>query len=71
MVLALFATICQLTRRSAETWIIMKLKTVSINFLFQAFSQKSSANGERRERERKKRPFLFSLSERLLPHGTG
>ena len=59
MVLALFATICQLTSRSAETWIIMKLKTGSIIFLFKAGKTKSSANGERRESEREKKDHFF------------
>ena len=77
MVLALFASICQLTRRSSETWIIMKLETVSIIFLFQGFRQKFDAKW-RAEREKKKRPFFWftslapsPLSECLLPHGTG
>ena len=74
MVLALFATICQLTRRSGET---LKLETVSIIFLFQGFRQKFGAKW-RAERERKKGHFfwftslaLSPLSECLLPHGTG
>ena len=77
MVLALFASICQLTRRSGETWIIMKLETVSIIFLFQGFRQKFGAKW-RAEREKKKRPFFWFTSltpsplyECLLPHGTG
>ena len=60
MVLALFASICQLTRRSGETWIIMKLETVSIIFLFQGFRQKFEM--ESGEREKKKAIFLVHFS---------
>ena len=61
MVLALFASICQLTRRSGETWIIIKLETVSIIFLFQAFRQKFGAKW-RAEREKKKAVFWVHFS---------
>ena len=63
MVLALFATICQLTRRSGET---LKLETVSIIFLFQGFRQKFGAKW-RAEREKKKGHFFGSLLLRR-PH---
>ena len=66
MLLALFASICQLTRRSSETWIIMKLEIVSIIFLFQGFRQKFGAKW-RAEREKKKGHFFGSLLLRR-PH---
>ena len=79
MVLALFATIWQLTRRSGETWIIIyEIENREYNFPVSSVQTEEWCERESGEKEKKKSHFfLFTslapspLSERLLPHGTG